>query len=80
MATRRRQRSVISARGRYAPSRLTTSAAVSSALSAPNGIDPWPGVPRTTNRRQAKPFSATFISTWRPPARPDTSPPFSVST
>ena len=45
------------AAGRYAASRRTTSAAFTSALSAPNGTDPWPGVPRTRRRRHATPFS-----------------------
>ena len=36
--------------GRYSPMRCTTAAAVISALSALNGVLPWPGVPRTRRR------------------------------
>ena len=57
------------------------SADVISALSAPYGIEPWPGVPWTRRRRQARPFSATLTVTWRMPSRPTADhPPVSVST
>ena len=62
--------------GRYSARRLTTAAAVTSALSLRNGIEPWPGVPWTRSRRQATPFSPTVTldhrvvlgaPSWRPP-------------
>ena len=55
--------------GRYSASRCTTPAALTSALSMRNGIEPWPGVPRTRSRRHATPFSPTVTPMRRlPPA------------
>ena len=58
--------------------RRTTSAAFTSALSAPNGAEPCPGVPRTRSRRHITPFSATVIVTFWPAWVSMTSPPDSV--
>jgi hypothetical protein len=56
--------------GRYSARRDTTLAALTSALSEPYGIDPWPGVPRSRNRRHATPFSPTVMSMLRLPSLP----------
>ena len=40
--------------------RCTTSAALTRALSVRNGIEPCPGVPRTTRVTQPRPFSPTM--------------------
>ena len=66
--------------GRYSASRCTTAAALTSALSMRNGIEPCPGVPRTRRRRQATPFSATVTPMTGASAGPSCSPPLSVST
>lgn len=57
ISTCARHRSSSDAFGRYAARRRTTSAAFTSALSLPKGIDPCDGVPRTRNRRHAMPFT-----------------------
>ena len=43
-----------------------TSAAFTSALSVRNGIDAWPGVPRTRSVHQYAPFSATMTGSLGP--------------
>ena len=67
-------RSSMWAAGRYSARRRTISAALTSALSAPNGIEPWPGVPVTRSRRHAMPFSPTLTVTWRWPCVVDRRP------
>ncbi len=54
-------------------------AAFTSALSAPYGIEPWPGVPFTRSRRHATPFSPTCTLTLSWPPCVLTVPPFSVN-
>ena len=65
--------------GRYSARRCTTAAALTSALSMRNGIEPWPGVPRTRSRRQATPFSPTVTPIVGASAEPSWRPPLSVS-
>ena len=50
-----------------------------SALSMRNGIEPWPGVPRTRSRRQATPFSPTVTPIGGASGLPVCRPPLSVS-
>ena len=66
--------------GWYSARRRTTSAAVTSALSVRNGIEPWPGVPRTTSRRQLTPFSPTVTGSFGPDLVGIGTPPLSVMT
>ena len=66
--------------GRCSASLRTTSAAFTTALSAPNGVDPWLGVPVTTMSTTAPPFSPVTTSTFVPCAPSLTMPPTSVST
>ena len=65
--------------GRYSARRCTTAAALTSALSMRNGIEPWPGVPRTRSRRQATPFSPTVTPIAGASGLPSCRPPLSVS-
>ena len=64
----------------YSATRCTIAAALISALSAPYGRDPCPGVPLTRSRRQATPFSPTFMVTVGRFSEPPWRPPFSVNT
>ena len=66
--------------GWYAATRRTTSAAVTSALSVRNGIEPCPGVPRITSRRQLIPFSPTVTGSFTPDLVGIGTPPLSVIT
>ena len=56
-------RSLICGAGAYSESRSTIWAALTSALSAPNGIEPCPGVPLTRSLRHAIPFSPMLTVT-----------------
>ena len=60
--------------------RSTSLAAVTSALSVRNGMEPWPGVPRTTSRRALPPFSPTVTGRRGPDGVGIGTPPLSVIT
>ena len=60
--------------------RLTTSAAVTSALSVRNGWDPCPGVPWMWIFDQYEPFSPTITGSFGGPSPGIWNPPASVTT
>ena len=67
-STNARHTSWISVFGWKSAIRLTTSAAVTSALSVRSGMLAWPGVPCTRIVHQYVPFSPTMTGSFGPPA------------